>query len=131
MILAMLLAVIAQPADAGIVRRGHSLTVANEIAPAVMPYLQCVLTDERERLMGVSTGPQARAAIAHLLSDCHDARSIAESHARQMLEDSAVPETDRDHLIRSALTSIDHSRDDVAQYLDEVNARRERNASDH
>jgi hypothetical protein len=118
-------------APMGVVRHPAMLALPNEVAPALMPYVQCMFSDSQERLMGVSTGEAARAAVARLLGDCRGVRDTAEQRSRERLERSDVSESDRERIISEALVSVDHMRDDVAEHLDQVNARRERLEGQH
>ena len=115
----------------GVVRRPQRLALPGEIASALEPYLMCMVTDRDQRFLGVSTGDAARAAVERLRADCRTARDTAQVRAREMLQGSPVAEASRERIITDALTSIDHSRDDVAQHLDAVNARRQQADEPH
>ena len=124
MIWAIVLLGVGQTAQPNVESRSRSsLSIPAEIAPAVFPYLQCMVRDESQRIMGVSTGAAARAGIQLLLGDCREFRVLSEARAREMLRSTRYPAGGRERMIADTLSSIDHSRDDVAAHLDRVNAR--------
>ena len=121
MMMAMLLAMI-QPVETPTVsRERQTLSLPREIAPAVVPYLKCMLEDRTARIAGSRTGEAARAGIEQLKADCRSERDVAQARARQMLKASTVPEADREKLIETSLSSIDHSQDHIALRLDRAN----------
>ena len=124
MIWALVLLGVVQSAQPNLEARSRSsLSIPAEIAPAVIPYLQCMVRDEGQRIIGASTGAAARAGIQLLLGDCRQVRVDAEARAREMLRSTRYPAGDRERIISATLSSIDRSRDDVADHLDRVNAR--------
>ena len=126
MIAVMLIGMMQSAEQVAIIPDRQALTLPNEIAPAVLPYLACMLQDRNLRLVGSSTGDAARAGIEQLKTDCQPARREAEARARAMLRTSNVPEANRETMISSALGSIDHSRDKIAERLDQANAAKSR-----
>ena len=123
MMIAMLMLGMIQPAEEPtIIRERQTLALPSEIAPAVAPYLMCMLEDRNARIPGSRTGEAVRAAIEQLRTDCRDERDGAELRAREMLRASNGPEADREQMIEGALISIDHSRDNIAERLDRVNS---------
>ena len=114
------------PSDAGAIYRGpQRLEVPNEIAPAVVPYLQCIMQSTNTLLKGaaVSTGDAFRAVQARAVSECSSARIAARSRALEMLSTSAKPEADREAFVDNALNSIEHIQDKDAETLDRHKAR--------
>lgn len=111
-------------APASETRVRQSLALPGELGTSVDAYLQCMLSDRNDRLLGVSTGAAARSAVERLMEDCRATRDEAEGRAREVLRTSRVPEARREALIAETLTAIDRSRDNVAEHLDRVNARR-------
>jgi hypothetical protein len=107
----------------GLVGEPQSLSLPGEIAPAVSPYLACMVGDRHQRLLGVSTGDAARAAVDRLRSDCRPARDQAEADALRLLAASGVSPGRRAGMVAEVLVSIDRSRDNVAVRLDRVDAR--------
>lgn len=123
MIFALLLAATIQgPEVQRTISEQRSLSIPGEIAPAVVPYLQCMLTDRGGRLAGSRTGDAVRAGIELLKADCQAERDRAETLARDMLKASKAPEADREQMIAASLASIDHSRDHIAERLDRANS---------
>jgi hypothetical protein len=121
--IAMMLIGMMQPAGQVVtIPDRQTLTLPNEIAPALFPYLACMLQDRNSRIPGAQTGDAARAGIEQLRTDCQPDRDKAEARAREMLRTSNMPDTDRKALITSSLRSIDHSRDNIAQRLDQANS---------
>ena len=119
MIFALLLAATIRGAEVQrTISERQSLSLPGEIAPAVVPYLQCMLTDRGGRLAGSRTGDAVRAGIEQLKTDCRTARDQAETRAREMLKASKAPEADREQMIKASLDSIDHSQDHIAERLD-------------
>ena len=107
-------------------RVGQRIDFPPEIFPAVQPYFMCMMTDEQQRLDGVSSVETARAAAELLKTDCRALRDEAERRSREMLRSSRVPVSEREPLIINTLTSIDRLPDRIAEHLDQVNARRAR-----
>ena len=111
-----------QPAEqVAIIPDRQALSLPNQIAPAVFPYLACMLQDRNSRLLGSRTGEAARRGIEQLKADCKSVRQMAEIRAREMLRNSEVSEASWEDVIAESLTSIDHCRDNIAVRLDEAN----------
>ena len=123
MMIAMMLIGMMQPEQqVATIPDRQALTLPNEIAPALMPYLACMLQDRNSRILGTRTGEAARAGIEQLKTDCQPDREKAEARARETLRSSNVPDNDREDMIATSLQSIDHSRDNIARRLDQANA---------
>ncbi len=122
MIIAMLMLGMIQPAEEPIIlRERRTLALPREIAPAITPYLMCMLEDRNARIPGSRTGNAVRAAIEQLKADCREERNEAELRAREMLRTSNLPDADKEQMIEGALISIDHSQQYRAERLDQFN----------
>jgi hypothetical protein len=111
-----------QPAESGtLVREQHALSVPNEIAPAVIPYLKCMVEDRKGRLFGPRNGLTGHAALELLKADCKSERQSAEIAARKTLTASNAGHPDNERMISTTLTSIDHAQDSVAERIDRTN----------
>jgi len=127
MIVEMMMFGLVQVAEAPtIISERRVFSLPNEIAPAIAPYLLCMVEDRNSRVMGSTTGDAARAAIERLKADCRSERDQAETRAQEMLRVSSVPNSDRSRLIADALASIDHSQDHIADRLDQANSSQSR-----
>ena len=123
MIFALLLAATIQgPEVQRTISERQSLSLPGEIAPAVVPYLQCMLADRGGRIAGSRSGDAVRAGIEQLKTDCRAERDQAEARARDILKASKAPEVDREQKITASLNSIDHSQDHIAEHLDQANS---------
>lgn len=112
------------PQPLGAVRQRQSVSLPGEIASLLAPYLICMLEDRAERLLGVSTGPAARAAVERLKNDCRSARDAAERASREHLRSGRLPASRQDAIVAAGLAAIDQSRENIVEHLDGVNARR-------
>ena len=114
-----------QPTDGVVVtRQENRLSIPPEIAPAVIPYVQCVMNamNEEAEVAPIATADAARAAQQRALATCQATRNEAKAAALKILSRSSAVHGDTEGFVESALTSIDHINDKIAERLDQANS---------
>src|SRR5688572_13224865 len=99
MIWAMILLGLGQTSQPSVeTRTSSTINLPDAIAPAVIPYLKCMVLDGAQHMEGVSTGEAARAGIQKALEACRPLRDEAETRARAMLRSSPHSAGERERM---------------------------------
>lgn len=105
------------PGQAVTIHQGNSIDVPNEIAPAVLPYLMCVMEGVNAS-SPLSSSDEVRTAQLRAMEDCSPVRQEAKADAMKMLSGSKIPAGKRDAFVEEALTRLAHIHDGLAVQLD-------------
>ena len=113
MMLGLLLLLGAQDVPAATItrERSKSVTIPDEIAPAVFPYLRCLsdgFNAESKKHGAVLDGGALKSANVAARSGCAKERVEAKTQAEQLLKkQGSAPAADRAKLIEDALTGVE------------------------
>lgn len=94
----------------------------SDIAPALIPYSDCVNARMNvESQDGLGSGSVILAAQARSVEYCKTVRATAKEKAFALLAGQETPSAAHIAHVESALSNIEHQKDSIAEYLDRMN----------
>lgn len=120
----MLAMQVSQPAADYTIHKEISIEyIPSDIAPAIMPYGDCVGDRvNAEAGDGLGSGKAVLAAQSRAVEYCKAERVIAREKALKLLASEGVPSSTQIAQVDDALTNIEHQMDAVAERVDSVNS---------